>query len=199
MDRPFWIIITKFGYAVGYFTDRELCLIGSIIRLAEQHFSMLCSWFSRLDCFGGAERASSSYPLTSPSRDDVVIMWGKQRLGTKMARLDKQQVLGLGLEVIFRRTEGQGSDGLHSLSPSATNLFPIHFNLRPRLAFIANGVERRGDQTKQQTALGGASSLRVLRPSSPRSCPLDSFIKRHHSDALRGREALSHNCTRWSN
>ena len=155
MDRPFWIIITKFGYAVGYFTDRELCLIGSIIRLAEQHFSMLCSWFSRLDCFGGAERASSSYPLTSPSRDDVVIMWGKQRLGTKMARLDKQQVLGLGLEVIFRRTEGQGSDGLHSLSPSATNLFPIHFNLRPRLAFIANGVERRGDQTKQQTALGG--------------------------------------------
>ena len=118
-------------------------------------------------------------------------MWGKQRLGTKMARLDKQQVLGLGLEVIFRRTEGQGSDGLHSLSPSATNLFPIHFNLRPRLAFIANGEERRGDQTKQQTALGGAShasSLRVLRPSSPRSCPLDSFIKRHHSDALRGRE-----------
>ena len=35
--RPFWIIITKFGYAVGYFTDRELCLIGSIIRLAELH------------------------------------------------------------------------------------------------------------------------------------------------------------------
>ena len=148
---------------------------------------MFCSWFSRLGCFGGAERASSSYPRKSPSRDNVVIMWGKQRLGTKMARLDKQQVLGLGLEVIFRRTEGQGSDGLHSLSPSATNLFPIHFNLRPRLAFIANGEERREEETKPNSKqLWAARAL--YRPSSPRSCPLDSFIKRHHSDALRGRE-----------
>ena len=164
------------------------------------------SWFSRLDCFGGTEKASPSYPRTSSSWDDVVIMWGKQRQGTQTAGLDRHQAsnkswvwtlkLSLGVPKVKAPTA-------FTLSlRAATNLFPIHFNLRPRLAFIANGEEKRGDQTKQQTALGDAERRELSTLPPPflrRLCPLDSFIKRHHSVALRGREALLHNCTRWSN
>ena len=162
---------------------------------------MFCSWFSRLGCFGGAERASSSYPRKSPSRDNVVIMWGKQRLGTKMARLDKQQVLGLGLEVIFRRTEGQGSDGLRTLSLHPPPPIFSPSTLICVLVSLSLLMGRRGEKRRpNQTA--NSFGRRELSTALPRLArvPLIHLSRGTtlmHSEG--GREALSHNCTRWSN
>ena len=113
-----------------------------------------------------------------------------------MARLDRhrsiqQQVLGLGLEVIFRRTEGQGSDGLHSLSLPPPPIFSpstlICVLVSLSLLMGRRGEKRRPNQTANSFGRRELSTRPPPFPSSPRSCPLDSFIKRHHSDALRGR------------
>ena len=102
--------------------------------------------------------------------------------------------MGLGLEVIFRRTEGQGSDGLHSLSLPPTPIFSpstlICVLVSLSLLMGRRGEKRRPNQTANSFGRREPRELSTRPPpfpSSPRSCPLDSFIKRHHSDALRGR------------